>query len=365
MTTRQRVTPPSPATKPTLADVARIAGVTPGTASKALNGKGKLRDETRERVRVAGRALGFQPNDLARSLTRGRTFTVGLLTGESYSRFSIPLLVGVEDTLGGEAVSVFLCDARGDPVRERHYVESLMSKRVDGIIVLGGRTDRRRPLQVEGPAVPIIYAYTYTDRAGDLCVLPDDEHGGRLATEHLLGSGRQRLAHIGGPEQFEAALLRRQGMEAALAAHGLELPRGRLMPGPWSEAWGYEAVNRLLDRDPGIDGIFCASDQLGRGAADALRERGVAVPADVALVGFDNWEVISAATRPPLTTVDMDLHEIGRVAGRRLLSIVEGAADAGAIRLPCRLVVRESCGTGRDRTPGGYSEAYMDAAYPG
>jgi len=337
------VASPPQRSAPTIYDVARAAGVAIGTASKALNGRGKLRAETRARVQEAADRLHFRPNDLAQSLLRGRSFTVGLLTTDSYGRFSSPLMMGIEDALGVARISVFLCDARDDPAREQRHIASLLAKQVDGIIVTARRTDSRPSIDVGHARVPVLYAYTQVADHNALCVLPDDAQGGRLATAQLLRAGRRRLAHIGGPERFEAVRLRRDGMREALAAHDVECPDGLLLSGPWQEAWGHAAVARLLDVDRRIDGLFCGSDQLARGAVDALRERGVRVPDDIAVVGFDNWEIIAAATRPPLTTVDMQLYDLGRVSGLRLRAMIDGEREAGVVRLPCRLVVRDSC----------------------
>ncbi len=327
----------------TIYDVARAAGVAIGTASKALNGRGKLRSETRARVQDAADRLGFQPNDLAQSLLRGRSFTVGLLTTDSYGRFSIPLMTGIEDALGTARISVFLCDARDDLARERQYIKLLLAKQVDGIIVTARRTDPRPPIDIGKAHVPILYAYTQVTEGDALCLLSDDAQGGHLAAEQLLRVGRRRLAHVTGPERFEAVRLRRDGMRRVLAAHGVDIPDRRILSGPWQESWGHDAVGRLLDADPRIDGIFCGSDQIARGVVDALRERGVRVPDDVAVVGFDNWEIIAAETRPPLTTVDLQLHELGRQAGLRLRAMIDGERESGIVRLPCRLVVRASC----------------------
>jgi LacI family transcriptional regulator len=115
--------------------------------------------------------------------------------------------------------------------------------------------------------------------------------------------------------------------------------------GAWSEAWGHEAVERIVSEGLAVDAIFCGSDQIARGVADALRERGIKVPDDVALIGYDNWEIIAAATRPGLTTVDMNLHGLGRQAGLCLLDLIAGRKRTGIERLPCRLVIRDSCGS--------------------
>jgi LacI family transcriptional regulator len=328
----------------TIADVARLAAVSIGTASKAVNGKGRLRSETRDRVLAAARELEYQPDALARSMRAQRTFTVGLITSDSFGRFSIPVLLGLEDTLGADRISVFLCDARGDPVRERYYVDSLLSRRVDGIVVAGRRTDPRQPISRHDLQVPVVYAMTQSSAAGDLSLVPDDEQGGRLAAAHLLERGRRRIAHITGPVRFEAVRQRAAGLRATLAEAGLELAEDELLAGSWSEAWGREAVDALLRRQPRVDAVFCGSDQIARGVAEGLRERGVLIPDDVALIGFDNWDVMALAARPPLTSVDMRLDALGRAAGQELLAMLDGRRRAGVLRLPCELVVRASTG---------------------
>jgi LacI family transcriptional regulator len=325
----------------TIQDVARVAGVAVGTASKALNGTGKLRAETVGRVRAAAAQLEYRPNALMQSLLRGRSHTVGLVTTDS-GRFSMPLLMGVEDALSAERISVFLCPAPYySPEREQQHIESLLAKQVDGIIVLGWRTDPRPPIDVGGARTPVLYAYTFIDRPDTLCLLPDDAQGGRLATAHLLKAGR-RLAHISGPADWGAVCLRRDAMREVLDEHGLALPDDHVLLGPWSQRWGYAATYRLLETDPGIDGLFCGNDQIAAGAIDALRERGRRVPEDVAVVGFDNWIEFAEETRPPLTTVDMQIYELGRRAGLRMLGMMKGERESGIVRLPCRLVVRES-----------------------
>jgi LacI family transcriptional regulator len=329
----------------TLRDVAQRAGVSIGTASKALNGGGKLSDETRERVVACARALGFRPNDLAQSLHRGQSFTVGAISNDSFGRFAMPIMQGLEECLSDRSMSVFLCNAFDDPVREAKHVESLLGKRVDGIVVTGRRGDPRRPLQVHAPGLPVVYVYSQIDDASALCLLPDDEGGAALAASHLASLGRRRIAHVTGPERFEAVRLRRAGFQHALAQAGLAARPPVVLSGDWSESWGREAVERLLaDARTAPDAIFCGNDQIARGAVDALRERGVGVPDDVAVVGFDNWLIVAEACRPPLTTIDMNLQQLGREAGHRLIELIAGKRLAGTHRLPCSLVVRASCG---------------------
>jgi LacI family transcriptional regulator len=325
----------------TITDVARLAGVSPGTASKALNGKGGISPATVQQVRLAADRLGYQPNALARGLLSGRTYTVGLLTTDSFGRFSIPVMQGAEDALGPGSMAVLLCDVRDDPIREQHYLRTLLERRVDGIIVTGRRQDPREPIGASLP-VPVVYAMTCSTAPADMSVIPDDEQGGELAVRHLLSTGRTRIGHVTGPVRFSASRLRARGAEAVLAEAGLTLAGGSPLFGEWSEEWGRQGVDALLRSAPDVDAIFCGSDQIARGAADALRESGHQVPQDIALVGFDNWEIMATACRPPLTTVDMNLRELGRVAAERLLAAIGGQSVAGVERLPCSLVLRES-----------------------
>jgi LacI family transcriptional regulator len=325
----------------TITDVARLAGVSPGTASKALNGRAGISAGTATRVQQAAEQLGYQPNALARGLLSGRSFTVGLITTDSFGRFSIPVVQGVEDALGPGRILVFLCESRDDRLREQHYLQALLERRVDGIIVTGRRQDRREPIG-RGLRVPVVYAMAYSSDPEDLSLVPDDEDGGAQAIRHLLSTGRTAIGHVTGPSRFRAAVLRAAGAEQALAAAGLNLAGGGSLYGEWTEEWGRRGVDLLLRDTPELDAVFCGNDQIARGAADRLREAGRRVPDEVALVGFDNWGVIATACRPPLTTVDMNLRQLGRAAGEHLLAAVDGHPASGLQLLPCSLVVRES-----------------------
>jgi LacI family transcriptional regulator len=344
-----RETPPTPGRaarrQTTIHDVARLANVSIATVSKALNGNGRLSAETRARVSAVAHQLGFRPNHLAQSLHRGQSFTVGVISNDNFGRFAMPIVEGLEECLAERRISVFMCNATDDPALEGRHVESLLAKRVDGLVVTGRRADRRPPLQTPLGGLPALYVFSQTDDPEALCLLPDDYGGARLACDHLARLGRRRIAHVTGPERFEAVRLRRDGYRASLEDAGLDASAAACLTGVWSEAWGREAVDRLLQRGRARpDAVFCGNDQIARGIADGLRERGLSAPDDIAIVGFDNWQVIAEATRPLLTTVDMNLKELGRETGRRLMAMIAGARETGVRRLPCSLIVRRSCG---------------------
>lgn len=325
---------------PTIRDVAREAGVSIGTVSKALNKTGTLSHETRKRILEVAERLQFRPNTLAKSLHTGLSGSIGLISNDSFGRFTMPIMEGLEAVLAPKGIGVFMCNATDDPAREAAHVEQLMAKQVDGIVVTSRRSDRRPEAQLTGLGVPVIYVFAHGVDDG-LTLLPDDKGGAELAVRHLLQIGRRRIAHVTGPAHFEAVRLRGQGYAGTLAAAGVApLP---VLHGKWNEAWGREAVSQLCG--PGLanpDAIFCGNDQIARGAADALREMGRKVPQDVALVGFDNWGVMVEAARPPLTSVDMNLAALGAEAGRAMADMINGADLKGTRLLPCTLVPRAS-----------------------
>lgn len=325
----------------TLRDVADLAGVSVATASKALNGRDEVHADTRRRVLAAAESLSFTPNTLAQQLLKGQTGTVGLITNDLEGRFSIPILMGAEDAFGAGRMSVFLCDAREDAIRESYHLEALLGRRVDGLIVVGSRTDTRASLGQDLP-IPAVYVYAPSDDPRDLSLTPDNVGAGHTAVQHLLTLGRRRIAHIAGDATYAAARHRVTGIDQALKEAGTQLVHDHPVYGTWSEAWGRTATRTLLAEAPGFDGLVCASDQIARGALDALREEGVQVPEDVAVVSFDNWEIMATGSRPQLTSIDMDFETLGRLAAQRLFAALDGETCSGVILHPTRLIVRGS-----------------------
>jgi LacI family transcriptional regulator len=203
--------------------------------------------------------------------------------------------------------------------------------------VTGRRAGFRPPIS-SALSVPVVYAFLASADPQDCSVVPDEAGGTRLAVEHLLSVGRRRIAHITGPEHHDSARIRARSISAELVAAPLY--------GRWTEAWGRHGVGILLAQDVDFDAVVCGSDQIARGVCDALREAGRSVPQDVAVTGFDNWDVIALASRPPLTSVDMDLEGLGRRAARLLLTAIAGERSPGVHEHPARLVIRDSTVSG-------------------
>jgi len=326
----------------TLQDVARLAGVSKATASKALNKRDEVHPATRRRVVEAAEELSFVPSGIARQLAAGRTSTVGVLTNDLEGRFVIPILAGAEDALGAGQISVILCDARGDAIRERRHLQTLLERRIDGLIVVGGARTEPRPSLGRDLPVPVVYAYAPSQDPDDVSLVVDNVLAGRGAAAHMWDMGRRNIAFVGGDPSYIASIEREKGARTALRAHGADLIASE-MNGDWTEWWGRSATTRILEEHPDVDGIIGASDGLARAALDILRERGREVPGSVAVMGFDNWEIVVTNTRPQLTSVDLLLNDLGRTAAHRLFSAISGEPmQAGVEQRPVRLRVRSS-----------------------
>lgn len=331
------------AARVTATEVAERAGVSISTVSKALSGRGSVRHDTRRRILEIAAELGYRAPHAevdARTLLDGPTGTVGVIIEDQFGRLTVPVLQGVIELFAERDIALLLVDGRGDPIREAHYVESFARRGVDGILVVGAGLHPREPLRVPA-SVPVVYALSWSTNPTDLSIVVDDADGARLAARHLVSTGRSRLAFISGPQRDSASITRLASTEAVLAENEAAIVHDPLF-GQWTERWGRQAAGQLLRSGVAFDGIVCGSDQIARGVLEALRESDVRVPQDVAVTGFDNWDVMVEASRPPLTTVDMSLGEVGSLAAQTLVAAFDHAVPPAVSRVECQLVPRES-----------------------
>lgn len=326
--------------KASLADVAKVAGVSLGTASKALAGKPGVSDATRIRIRQVADQLQYAPNPIAQTLALGRSDSVGLVTADLQGIFSSPVMLGAQRELGERGVTVLLANACGDARLEREYIESLLRHNVGGLLIVDPTTNSRPPIQPDVP-VPVVYAYAASSDPNDCSITPDNVTAGRIAVDHLLACGRRSIAIICGDAEFKATTDRLKGSVAALADVGLEpvnIPRF----GYWGARWGYEETKRLIDSGVKFDGVICQSDVLAMGVLDALKASELRVPEDVSIIGHDNWSLLDDSVEPTLTSISNSFEDIGRLAARRLAEAMGGVPHHGIEYVQCKLVVRES-----------------------
>ncbi len=334
----------------TIEDVARLAGVSRATASRVVNHNPQVRPEARAAVEAAVEALHYVPNRAARSLMTRRTDSIGVVIPESTAHFFADpffgyLLRGISDVLSESDVQLVLFIA--PTVREEARVaEFLEAGHVDGAILVGPRAEDPMPMLLARQGVPIVLSGR-SDESSPLSYVDADNRGGaRLAVEHLLSVGCTRIATIHGALGLWSARDRLAGYHDALAAAGLPQDPTLEADGDFRQDAAADAVLRLLEQHPDLDGVFAASDAMGVAAARVLREAGRRVPEDVAVVGFDDAP-LATSMRPTLSTIRQPITRMGQELARLLLRRVANPAEPpGRVVFPTELVVRESSSRG-------------------
>lgn len=327
----------------TLKQVAQAAGVHSSTASRALDPSKQhmLGPEVVERVTAAAANLGYRPNTLAASLRTQRSRLVGVLLPDLTNSVFSPILGGVTEALGEAGYSVVVADAGTEGERQTKLFDELLARRVDGLVLAtASRSDPlvERTLETGVPTVLVNRAESGNRVTS---VVSDDGEGMRLAVEHLLDLGHRNIGHIAGPPNLSTGFLRRCGLEASLAAHGLT-PIATTIARAFSREEGRLACLALLDKTCKATAIVAANDLLAMGAYEALRERGLACPADISIVGHNDMPLVDMID-PPLTTVRIRHRTMGREAARLLLNQMEDVdASVQSIVLTPELIVRGS-----------------------
>ena len=331
-----------PRARPTIYDVAALAGVSTASVSRLLNGKGQIAPATRAAIEAAVRQLGYQPNVVARSLVTKSTQTIALLLPEITNPFYGALVSGIEQRTLELGYTLLLCTTRGDPLREELYLDLLRSKQVDGALVDGLVLPPERISRFVSEGFPIVCLDRSIDAPSVPLVQVDNKLGARIAAEHLLELGHTRIAHVTGDPALRISRDRADGYAAALRDAGIDPAPELVAPGGFTEDGGYEATRTLLARRPRPTAVFAANDLSAVGVIEAIVEKGLRVPDDVSVVGFDDLR-LAAYTTPPLTTIHQPAREIGERATSLLLDLTTGK-KVRRLRhlLPPELVVRRS-----------------------
>ena len=324
-------------------EVAELAGVSIATVSRVINDNGRFSEETRKRVERVIEENGYIANQAAKGLREARTRTIGMIIPDITNDFFSTLALQAERAFADEGYSVLICNDANDAERGRHYLRTLISKRVDGIICISGRTTFDE-YEVPGN-VPIVYVDRFPKRADEIPrVISEDLEGGRLATEHLIERGCRRIAFMTGTHSAQSVQSRGIGYARALEAHGLEADpalrielEGRVRR--FREA--RETLAGAIASGMEFDGIFAMNDVIAVGALLALRDAGIRVPGDVKVVGFDD-SIYSSIATPALTSVRRFPEQMAKRGCDMLLSLIDGTPVELEDIVPVELVVRES-----------------------
>ena len=327
--------------KVTIADVARAAGVSSQTVSRVINNKGELKPETRRSVTEVIERLGYRPSSIARSLATNRTFTLGLSVPDIDNPFWPGIARGIEDVAWEQGYHVFLCNTTEDPQREAAVLQLLEDKRVDGVIVAGSRLpdERLLPLIEKHSAAVLVNRTLPGSQAGVVRI--DTCDGAIQAVNHLLAGGRRQIGFLAGPPASQNSRAHLNGYLAAYAAAGLAADHEWIIACPPTLAGGYEAARVLLARCLELEALYCYNDLVAIGALQACAELERRVPADIAIVGFDDILLASLVT-PSLTTLGVSKYAIGASAARMLFECINGQAEQSELVVKPELVRRAS-----------------------
>lgn len=311
----------------TIFDVARRAGVSTATVSRVLNGTAEVTAELAAKVRAAAQETGYEPNRVARRLRTQRSSVWSVIISDIRNPFFTELIPGVEEVAFSRGNSVILCHAGEDLAREATYLRLAAAEAVAGVILSPASPVRTDVQPVLSRGIPVV---TVDRRLSDVAldhVLVDNMHGAQQATAHLISVGCRRLACVCGPLETTTGADRYAGYQRALLAAGRAAEAREVEVGDFREEGGYLATQKLLARREMPDGIFVSNNMMALGALRALDDAGLSVPADVAVVGFDD-PVWAPLLKPSLTAVAQPNYDIGQEAARLLLSRIEGYTGA-------------------------------------
>ena len=334
----------------TLVDIARVAGVAPMTASRAVNASGYVSEEARDRVLKAARSLNYRPNILARSLKRQRSHVIGVMLPDIANPFSAELVQGMQPVFQQAGYSIFLSTAGRSVEQERAGLHAFVDHRVDGLLIAtrGTQLGDEAIVEITKQGVPVVTVGRPIADSGVDRVTADHWRGAHDVVTHLISLGHKRIGFIGVSPQDGPRLRRYQGYASALREHGIPV-RDELVVGPAegpgyaSEEDGYDGMKRLATLEKPPTAVFARNDYAAMGALRAAHDLGLAIPGDIAIAGFDNLPM-SKYTTPPLTTVEQPISEQGKRAAEFLIDRIERRVkDAHRdVTLDCKLIVRES-----------------------
>jgi DNA-binding LacI/PurR family transcriptional regulator len=329
-------------------DIARAAGVSHSTVSRALNDSSLVKAETKVHIQRLAREMGYFPDAIARSLVTQRTHTVGVVATTITDPFVAEVVQGIEDEAQENGYSVILTSSASEPEREMAAVEMLRAKRVDSVIVTSSRIGALYLEHLESIGVPVVLVNNHNEQSGryTFSVSVDNRQGGHLATVHLIERGHRRIGYVSGPADHSDDLERLAGYRQALDEAGIPFDPALVVLGNGRLDGGERALLPLTSLVERPTAVFCYNDMTAVGLLSAARRAGLSVPGDLAVVGFDDIPM-AAHVYPPLTTVVQPQRDMGRQAMKMALALVaadDSAASFSDVIVKGKLVVRESSG---------------------
>lgn len=331
----------------TIKDIAKRAGVSHSTVSRALRGNPLISDETTERIRLIAQEMGYHPSAAARSLKTNQTGALGVIVRNIDDPFFSEILQGIEDVAQSEGYSLFISSSQNKTDRERLIVKAMREHRVDGVIICSTVFGASQSRELVEHSVPIVVVNNQAAEDYRYAIHHDDVDGSRQITRHLIELGHRRIAYLGNSISGRTTLDRQSGFQQEMQSAGRPVPPGYIHQVPGGEPeHGLAGVDHFLDLADRPTALVCFNDMMAIGVLKGLQQATVRVPEDVSVTGFDNI-VLSAYTHPPLTTFDQPKHFIGAEAARLLLNMLRPDSEKDTTKLRSqtlkgRLLVRAS-----------------------
>jgi DNA-binding LacI/PurR family transcriptional regulator len=335
-------------------DIARLARVSHATVSRALRDSPLVNPETAEKIRRIADENGFRASAVARSLATSKTNTVGVVVTSIADPFVAAVVDGIENEAIANNYSVFLANCNADPERELKIVHSFEDRRVDGIVVTASRVGALYGPILQRMQIPIVLVNNQHPSHFAHSVLIENYEASRRAVEHLIGLGHRRLAYIGDRFGYSSDSERFSGYRSALDEADVPFQPELVVHGDGKAEGGEAAMNKLLALPETPTAVFCYNDMTAMGALKAIRCRGLQVPSDISLAGFDDLP-LTLYMDPPLTTVSQPKFDMGRLAMQVLLKLMAGSDAEQNIRLSGELIVRQSTAAPKETSTCNYS----------
>ena len=332
----------------TLKEIAEELGISAMTVSRAINNRSNVDSKTKERILKKAREMGYTPNHIAKSLVSRKSFTIGVVVPEIAHSFFAEAIQGIEEVTFKDNYQLILTHSAEREDREQYALQTLQSKRVDGILISPAETvkDYSFYQRIVESNTSLVFFDRCVGGIGASCVSVDDQAGAYKITSHLIDHGYKKIAHLYGPLNLSISRQRLEGYKKALKENYITVEENLIVESGFHEKGGYEAMNKLLEAQKTSPprAVFAVNDPAAFGAMEAIHNHGFSIPDDIAIVGFSD-DIRAKLLTPSLTTVKQPAEKIGMIAAQKLIREIENDTEPMEnINLPTSIVIRESCG---------------------
>lgn len=330
--------------KPTIKEVAQLANVSIATVSNVINETKHVSEDLKRQVLTAMKALNYKPNDIAKSLKVNQSRLIGILISDISNNFISKVVKGIEITLNEEGYTVLLCSTDSDVEKEKRYMNVLMGKRIDGLIISSAGTGEHYNDLINAN-VPLVFLNRCPDHISANMVMTNNIKGAYQATEHLIKHGYKKIGIITGPMHLSTGRDRYIGYERALDDYGFPVNKEFVFEGNLDIESGYEVTKKIIESNIEVDALFISNNSMSLGAYKYMKEKGLKIPQDIAVYGFDDPEWAEIVD-PPLSGIRQPAYELGILAAQNIIDILQG--DQEEIKsiqfLDPEMIIRKSCG---------------------